>query len=549
MKKKNKKYDFIKKYLLNIPKINEYEIYKGKIVNIIDNNVIFDFGYKKEGIVPLNEFKKKKIKIGEKKDILVEKLNYKGNCLLSYKKAKKFKLWIKIKTSYLNKEILKGTIINRTKGGFVLILFKKIICFLPGSQTNLKIIKNYDLYIGKKIDVQILKINLKNQNIIVSHKILIEKKIKNKKKYILSKLEIGQIIKGKIKNILSYGAFIDLGGLDGLLHITDITWEKIQNPFEKLKIGKTYNFIILGIDKDKFRVQLGLKQLTNNPWDLLIKKIKVGSVIKNGIVTAITDYGAFIDIGNGIEGLLHVSEMSWENDDLKLAKNFVKINQKIKCIIISIDEDDKKIYLSIKKLQKDPWEEKIKKFSIGSKHTGIIYKILKKNYGLKIELEKNVFGILLNKEISWYYLIENLYIKYKVGEKIEVVILSIDYKNRKIFLGHKQLTSNNWDIYKKEFEVNTIHKGKIIKILNNGLIVQNEKKNFLNFFMPNKFLNNKKYKIDDLIKFKVLKINEENKQIIIKPYNIKNESKSTFGDLFELNLIKKIIEKKEKKKN
>ncbi|WGH25794.1 MAG: S1 RNA-binding domain-containing protein [Candidatus Shikimatogenerans bostrichidophilus] len=373
--------NLIKKYFKKnkIPKIKELEIYKGKIINILEDYVIIDFGYKSEGIIPLNEFKKKKINIGDKKDIMVIKLDYKGNCLLSYEKANKFKSWIKIKNAYKNKKILKGYIISRTRGGFIMNLYKNISSFLPGSQADIKVIKDYDYYVGKTIDVKILKINLKTKNIIVSHKVLIEKDIEKKKKDLISTLQIGQLIEGKVKSIISYGAFIDLGGLDGLLHITDISWKKIDNPSDKLKLGKKYNFIILGIDKEKLRVQLGLKQLTTNPWDLFLKKIKIGSIV-NGLVTAITDYGCFIEIEDGIEGLLHVSEIAWDHE-LKSAKDFVKINDKLKCIILNIDEEDKKIYLSIKRFQKDPWEKIIKKYYIGSKHTGIINKYLKnKNY-------------------------------------------------------------------------------------------------------------------------------------------------------------------------
>ncbi|MDH3004824.1 MAG: S1 RNA-binding domain-containing protein, partial [Candidatus Shikimatogenerans sp. JK-2022] len=281
-----------------------------------------------------------------------------------------------------------------------------------------------------KIEVQILKINLKTKNIIVSHKILIEKKIKQKKEKIISKLEIGQIIQGKIKNIISYGAFVDLGGIDGLLHITDIMWKKKKNPFQDLKVGSEYKFLILGIDKKQLRIQLGLKQLEINPWDLLKKKIKIGSIIK-GRINTITDYGAFVNIKYGIEGLLHISEVYWEESKLKDVKKIIKINKIVKCLIYNIDKHDKKIYLSIKRLTKDPWESLVKKYEVDSIYEGKVNKIFRNNYGLKIELEKNLFGILLNYDISWYYNIVNLYSKYKIGDKIKIKILSIDKKKKK----------------------------------------------------------------------------------------------------------------------
>ncbi|MDH3005005.1 MAG: S1 RNA-binding domain-containing protein [Candidatus Shikimatogenerans sp. JK-2022] len=546
------KYNLLNKYLNKIPNINVLDIYKGKIINILDDYVVIDFGYKSEGLIPLNEFKKEKININDKKDIMIIKLNYYGNCLLSYKKARKYKSWIKIQKAYIKKKNLKGYITSRTKGGFIITLYKNISCFLPGSQTDIKIINDYDYYVGKTIDVQILKINLKTKNVIVSHKILIEKKIEINKKKIIKTLQVGQIIEGKVKNIISYGAFIDLGGIDGLLHITDISWKKIDNPSQILTLGKKYNFIILGIDKEKLRVQLGFKQLTTNPWDLLIKKIKIGSII-DGIVTAITDYGAFVEIEEGIEGLLHVSEMSWDHQ-LKSAKDFVKINQKLKCIIFNIDKDDKKIYLSIKRFEKDPWEQIIKKYSIGTKHTGIISKILKNNYGLKIKLDNNLYGILLNYDISWYYDIDNLSLKYKIGEKIDVIILSIDYNMRIIYLGHKQLKENKWDQYKNIYKINSIHKGKIVKVYKNGLLLKNKNNEILNFFIPSRYLKNFNYQIEDTIKFVILEFAIKYKKIIVYPYinktNVKYTfgEKSTFGELDELSIIKKKIEEEENKK-
>ncbi|WGH24689.1 MAG: S1 RNA-binding domain-containing protein [Candidatus Shikimatogenerans bostrichidophilus] len=538
-----------KKKIYKIPEINKYDIYKGRIINILEDYVVIDFGHKFEGIVPINEFKKEKIKINDKKDIMIVNTNYNGNCLLSYKKALNNKSWINIQKIYESKNNIKGYILYRTKGGYIVSLYKDITCFLPGSQIKVNAIKDYDYYIGKIIDLQIIKINLKIQNIIVSHKVIMDNNIENNKKKFIDSLEVGKIIEGKVKNIISYGVFIDLGYIDGLLHITDISWKKKVTPRSVFKLGKRYKFIIIGIDKEKSRVQLGYKQLTTNPWDILINKIKIGKVIR-GRVTAVTDYGAFIELLEGIEGLLHVSEMSWDHE-LKTAKDLIKINQLIKCIVINIDKDDKKVYLSLKRFKKDPFEEIIKKYSIGKKYTGIIDKILKYNYGLRIKLEKNLYGILLNNDISWYKRIYNLSKYYKIGDKIDVTILSINLKTKKIILGHKQLYSNKWDEYKKIFKPKSVHKGTITKITKNSIILNNKINKDLKFFIYNKFLKNNTYNIGDEIKFFVIDVNNKYKKIYVKPYNIKDKKiileTSTFGDLDELNIIKKKIEKEENK--
>lgn len=534
----------IKKYINNF---KELEIYKGKIINILNDYVIVDFGYKFDGVISLNELKNKKIKIGNKINIMLSKLDYNGNCILSYEKAKIYKSWLKIQNDFKKDNIIQGYITTRTKGGFIINLYKNIPSFLPGSHIDIIAVKDYDYYVGKKIDVKILNINLNTKNIIVSHKILIEKKLKDKKNKLLSNLEIGQIIEGKIKSLISYGAFVDLGeGLDGLLYKTDISWKQQKNITTILKIGKKYKFIILEIDKKKLRIQLGLKQLTTHPWDLLKKKLKIGNIIK-GKVVRITDFGAFLDINEeGLEGLLHVSEMSWDNQ-LKSAKSFVKLNDIIKCLIINIDKKEKKIFLSSKRLLKDNWTKIIKKYNINDIYEGIIKKILKNNYGLKIELEKNLYGILLNYEISWYYDIKKLSKKYKIGDKIKVKIINIDKNMRKIYLSHKQIKKNNWSKFKKIYKINSIHFGEIKEINNKGILINNKKHNFLNFFIPIRLIKKIKYKINQIIKFKILGINEKYKKIIVTP-NLKNTNKEynvekyTFGDLNELIEIKRTIE-------
>ncbi|BDT61633.1 MAG: 30S ribosomal protein S1 [Flavobacteriales endosymbiont of Rhyzopertha dominica] len=528
-------------YYKNIIYINKYDIYTGKILKILKEYVIVDFGYKYEGIVYLNEIKKKKIKIGNKLKVKIIKINNYGECILSHEKAKILILWKKIEYAYNNNKILKGKIISRTKGGFIINLYKKITSFLPGSQMNIKSIKNYDYYVGKKIKVKIININYNNKNIIVSHKILIEKNIRDKKNKFISSLKVGDIVKGRVKSIISYGAFIDLGNIDGLLHIKDILYKKydINNI---LKIGDYYNFVILEINKSKMRVQLGLKQYIKNTWEIYKKNIKIGKIVKCKIIN-ITNYGAYIEIKKGINGILYSSEITWDYN-YKFIKKVLRINNIIKCVIIDVNKENKKIFVSLKRLKKDPLKEDLKKYYVGSKHKGKIIKLLNNNYGYKIELRKYLYGYLLYNEISWYT--NDVLNYFKIGEEIKFIITYIDFKMRRFYLSYKLLKRNEWNKYIKIYYKNSIHLGKIKNIYKNGIYLVNNKHKFLNFFMPSKLIN-KKYKIDELIKFKIININVKFKKIIVSPnikvYN-KNQfiKKSTFGDLTELLLIKKKLE-------
>ncbi|WOX79440.1 S1 RNA-binding domain-containing protein [Candidatus Shikimatogenerans bostrichidophilus] len=519
--KLDKRYNSFKKYLNNLRVINENNIYIGKIINIFkdEDYVIINYGGKFEGIIPLNEFKNKKIKIGDKIRIIILKLDYNGKCIISYKQYKKFKYWIKIINDYKKKKILKGTIVNNTKGGLIIKLYNNILSFLPGSQIDINYIKNYENYVDSTIDVQILNINYKNNNIIVSHKILIEQDIENKKYNLIVGFHKGKIVSGKITYITSYGAFVDIDNLEGLLHVKDIKKDQLK----KLKIGQVYKFIVLRVDKKIFRIHLGLKNKKKCNLNLLIKnnKIKIGSII-NGIVNIINDYVVYVTIKEGIEGLLHLSEISWFNQ-YKSAKDIIKKDEKLKCKIINIDENEQKIYLSLKQLHKDPFNKLIKKYKIGTIHKG---KIIKNNLKLKLKKKFNCFFNLLDKELY--------------NDKIKFIVYYIDTKIRIIFLTTKIINKKLWKKYKTIYKVNTIHKGQIKYIYKNYYFITNKKHENLILLMN---IENKKYNINNTLNFNVLNINYPN--IMVFPF-LQN---STFGDFKDLTLIKKLLEDVENKEN
>lgn len=470
-----------KLYSDTISSIHEFYIYNGKIIKIIDRNVVIDFGFKAEGVISLNEFRdeKKLPKVNDIIEVIVEKLDYKGRCIISYNKAKKLKSWEIIQEKFIKNEIIIFFVAARTKGGLIVVLFG-IECFLPGSQIYIKPVKDFDFYVGKTMEGKIVKINNKKKNVVVSHKILIEKYIEKKKKKLISKLEKGQVLRGIVKNITHYGSFIDIGGgIDGLCHITDISWERIEHPSEKLEIGQTINFVILSIDKIKNRVQLGLKQLQSNPWNSLEEEIKKGKVVI-GTVTVVTDYGAFVEIFPGVEGLVHVSEMSWSK---KLRSSFVKIGDKIKVLILNYDISDQKMSLSLKRLTPNPFENIEKKYKIGSIHIVTVKSFT--NFGVRLESKseseskseleskseskselEELEYLLYNDEISWIKNLNNSINIYKKGDLVKLIVLGLDLG--KITLGSKQLIKNFW----YENIIGSIHTGKIIKFFYKGAIIK-----------------------------------------------------------------------------
>ncbi|AIZ48775.1 30S ribosomal subunit protein S1 [Candidatus Karelsulcia muelleri] len=474
-----------KLYSDTISSIHEFYIYNGKIIQIIDRNVVIDFGFKAEGVISLNEFRdeKKLPKVNDIIEVIVEKLYYKGRCIISYNKAKKLKSWEIIQEKFIKNEIIIFFVAARTKGGLIVVLFG-IECFLPGSQIYIKPVKDFDFYVGKTMEGKIVKINNKKKNVVVSHKILIEKYIEIKKKKLISKLEKGQVLRGIVKNITHYGSFIDIGGgIDGLCHITDISWGRIEHPSEKLEIGQTINFVILSIDKIKNRVQLGLKQLQSNPWNSLENEIKKGKVVI-GTVTVVTDYGAFVEIFPGVEGLVHVSEMSWAKK-LRSSQDYVKIGDRIKVLILNYDISDQKMSLSLKRLTPNPWENIKTKYKMGSIHIVTVRSFtnfgvrLKSKSELELELKSELEYLLYNDEISWIKNLNNSINIYKKGDLVKLIVLGLDLITRKINFGSKQLIKNFW--YEKI--IGSIHTGKIIKSFYKGAIIKFKKKN-LKIFAP-----------------------------------------------------------------
>jgi small subunit ribosomal protein S1 len=528
----NEKYDFFnypssylkqefenlkKIYIDSIPNIQELEIYKGEIVGITPKEIIVDIGFKAEGVISCNEFKNKtNFKLGDKIDVMVDKKDYRGECILSYEKATIFKNWKKINSAYTNGEVVLGYVTARTKGGLIVAVFD-IECFLPGSHINVKPVRDYDVYVGKTLEVKVVKINPINKNVVVSHKVLIEKDIEKQRVELISKLEKGQVVEGKVKNITPYGAFIDLGGVDALLHITDISWKRIEHPAEELKLDQRIKLVILGVDRDKNRIQLGMKQLNPHPWSFLDADLKAGDKVQ-GKVSQLTDYGAFIEIHPGVEGLVHVSEMSWSSD-LQSAQDFVQIGDKVEAVILVLDRNERKLSLSIKQLTPDPWSNIEARYPVKSKHEGIIHNFT--NFGVFVELEPGVRGLIYTQDLSWDKKIKHPSEFCNKNEKIEVIILDIDINSRRIQLGHKQLSDNPWIQHEIYFTVGSIHKGYILSMFDKGALVElknnlNDKK--IESFAPLRHLEKKdktSAQVDDYIDFKIIDFNKENKRIVV----------------------------------
>lgn len=563
IEEERKKYKNI--YIETLPDIKELEIYKGIITTITDKIILVDIGFKSEGIISLNEFKENSfiLKKGKEIEVMVVKMDYKGQCILSYQKAKMLRNWQKINEAYKKSEVVIGYVLARTKGGLIVEIFN-IECFLPGSHINVKPVKDYDLYVGKTLEIKVVKINQKTKNVVVSHKVLIERDIEEQKKEMISKLDKGQVLEGKIKNILPYGAFVDLGGVDALLHITDMSWPHISHPTEIVQLEQTLKFVVLGVDKEKNRVQLGLKQLLPHPWDSLDETLKEGSKVK-GKVSVLADYGAFIEIKPGVEALLHISEMSWSTD-LSSPKDFVQIGDEIEALILTIDRKERKMSLSVKRLVDDPWIDIQDKYSVGNKYFGIVKKFT--NFGLLIELEKGISGILHMNDLSWTKKIKHSSEFCNLNDKLEVVIISIDPKSRKLNLGHKQLKENPWDRYEKIYTVGSIHKGIISNSFEKGSIVlflDNNNKKELEAFAPIRFLEKKDgsfLKNGEESVFKIIEFNKENRKIVVSHTSVYNKDqkrkdqrkkrsrkfeKSTLGDLEGLVRLKEKIEREKNK--
>jgi len=488
------------------------DIVEGVVVHLTDREAIIDINAKSEGVISLNEFRYNPgLKVGDKVEVLIDTREDKtGQLILSHRKARTIKSWERVNTAHDSGEIVTGFVKCRTKGGMIVDVFG-IEAFLPGSQIDVKPIRDYDIYVGKNMEFKVVKINHEFKNVVVSHKALIEADIEVQKKEIIGQLEKGQVLEGVVKNITSYGVFIDLGGVDGLIHITDLSWSRINHPNEVVELDQKINVVILDFDDNKSRIQLGLKQLQSHPWDTLDPNLKVGDKVK-GKVVVIADYGAFIEAKEGVEGLIHVSEMPWSTH-LRSAQDFVKVGDEVEAVILTLDREDRKMSLGIKQLTPDPWTDITAKYPVGSKHKGIVRNFT--NFGVFVELEEGIDGLIYISDLSWTKKIKHPSEFLALGDKIDVVVLELDVEGRKLSLGHKQTTVNPWDKYETEFAVGTTHTGTIDELVDKGATVNfNED---IVAFIPARHLekeDGKKLKKGDEAEFKIIEFNKEFKRVV-----------------------------------
>ncbi|MBK9284155.1 MAG: 30S ribosomal protein S1 [Sphingobacteriaceae bacterium] len=503
--------------------ITDLQIIEGVIVAKNNREVVINIGYKSDGVVALSEFRyNPDLKIGDTVEVFVEHAeDASGQLILSHKKARANKSWDRVNAALNTDEIIKGFVKCRTKGGLIVDVFG-IEAFLPGSQIDVKPIRDYDVYVGKTMEFKVVKINNEFKNVVVSHKALIEAEIESQKKDIISKLEKGQVLEGTVKNITSYGVFIDLGGVDGLIHITDLSWGRINHPEEIVKLDEKIQVVILEFDDDKKRIALGLKQLTPHPWEALNAELKVGDKIK-GKVVVINDYGAFVEIAQGVEGLVHVSEMSW-SQHLRSAQEFVKVGDEIEAQILTLDREERKMSLGMKQLTPDPWNMIMEKYSKNSKHSGTVRNFT--NFGVFVELEEGVDGLVHISDLSWSKKIKHPSEFCKVGEKMDVVVLEIDGENRRLSLGHKQLEENPWDVFETVFTIDSVHKGTVMTVNDKGATVGLPYG--VEGFCPARHLAKAEggnAKSEEILDFKVIEFSKDAKRIVVSHARLHEEVK------------------------
>jgi small subunit ribosomal protein S1 len=497
----------------NFVDTSDDNIILGEVIHMTEKDVIIDINAKSEGVISKNEFRyNPDLKLGDKVEVIVDTREDKsGQLVLSHRKARVIKAWDRVNAAHDSGEVVQGFVKCRTKGGMIVDVFG-IEAFLPGSQIDVKPIRDYDQYTNKNMDFKVVKINHEFKNVVVSHKALIEADIEEQKKGIIGQLEKGQVLEGTVKNMTSYGVFIDLGGVDGLIHITDLSWSRINHPSEILELDQLIKVVILDFDDDKSKIQLGLKQLTDHPWDKLGDDVKEGSKIK-GKVVVIADYGAFVEVDEGIEGLVHVSEMSWSTH-LRSAQDFVNVGDEIEAVILTLDRESRKMSLGIKQLTQDPWTDITKKFPIGSTHTGSVRNFT--NFGVFIELEEGIDGLIYISDLSWTKKIKHPSEFLALNDKIEVVILDLDVEGRKLSLGHKQTKPNPWDVYEKDFAVDTLHNSEVSEVIEKGAIINfNED---ISAFCPTRHLDKEdgsKLSKGDKVDFKVIEFNKEFKRVVV----------------------------------
>jgi len=562
-------------YAGSLSSITEHEVIEGTIVGITEREIVINIGYKSDGIIPFNEFRyNPDLKVGDKVDIYVENQeDSNGQMILSHKKARILKSWDRINEAHDKDEIINGYVKCRTKGGLIVDVFG-IEAFLPGSQIDVKPIRDYDIYVDKTMEFKVVKINHEYKNVVVSHKALIEDELEQQRAEIIAKLEKGQVLEGIAKNITTYGVFIDLGGVDGLIHITDLSWGRIKHPDEIIELDQKLKVVILDFDENKKRIALGLKQLTPHPWDSLDSELKVGDKVK-GKVVVLADYGAFVEIASGVEGLTHVSEMSW-SQHLRTAQDFLKVGDEVETVILTLDREERRMSLGMKQLVPDPWNAIREKYPVKSKHKAIVRNFT--NFGIFVEIEEGVDGLIHISDLSWSKKIKHPAEFTKIGEEIDVVVLDVDEENRRLSLGHKQLEENPWDVFETVFTLDSVHQGTVINLHDKGALVSLPYG--VEGFAPMRHLKKEDgttIKNDETIDFKVIEFSKDNKKIILshtrlfeedaraakvadakkatsdsqkskralKKLNEKVE-KTTFGDLDVLANLKSEIEKEEK---
>ena len=507
------KEDLDKAYDETLNKVSEHQVVEGTVISADKKEVVVNIGYKSDGIIPASEFRyNPDLKVGDVVEVYVENAeDKKGQLVLSHKKARLSKSWERVNAALENEEIIQGYIKCRTKGGMIVDVFG-IEAFLPGSQIDVHPIRDYDQFVGKTMEFKVVKINQEFRNVVVSHKALIEAELEAQKKEIISKLEKGQILEGTVKNITSYGVFVDLGGVDGLIHITDLSWGRVDDPHKVVELDQKINVVILDFDDEKKRIALGLKQLTPHPWDALDPNLKVGDHVK-GKVVVIAGYGAFVEIQPGVEGLIHVSEMSW-SQHLRSAQEFLKVGDEVEAVILTLDRDERKMSLGIKQLKEDPWEAIEVKYPVGSKHSAKVRNFT--NFGVFVELEEGVDGLIHISDLSWTKKVKHPSEFTQVGAQIDVVVLDIDKENRRLSLGHKQLEDNPWDVFEEKYTVGSIHEGKIVELLEKGAVIQLDE-NVEGFATPKHLVkeDGSQATQGEVLPFKVIEFNKDSKRIIL----------------------------------
>ena len=505
--------ELTKTYDESLNTVRDKDVIEGTIISLNKREAVVNIGYKSDGIIPVSEFRyNPDIKVGDVVEVFIENQeDKKGQLILSHRKARASRSWERVNQALENDEIIKGYIKCRTKGGMIVDIFG-IEAFLPGSQIDVKPIRDYDIFVGKTMEFKVVKINPEFKNVVVSHKALIEAELEQQKREIIAKLEKGQVLEGSVKNITTYGVFIDLGGVDGLIHITDLSWGRVSHPEEVVQLDQKLNVVILDFDDEKKRIALGLKQLQPHPWDALDANLKVGDKVK-GKVVVMADYGAFVEIAPGVEGLIHVSEMSW-SQHLRSAQDFLKVGDEVEAVILTLDREDRKMSLGLKQLKNDPWENIETKYPVGSKHTAKVRNFT--NFGVFVEIEEGVDGLIHISDLSWTKKVKHPSEFTQIGADIEVQVLEIDKDNRRLSLGHKQLEENPWDVFETVFTVGSVHEGTIIEMLDKGAVVALPY-GVEGFATPKHLVkeDGTTAKVDEKLNFKVIEFNKDSKRIIL----------------------------------